>query len=40
MASETPTRDLATWVEAPEYSAVAMTHGDTGVRGRVVALDG
>lgn len=39
VASEPLTRDVATWVEVPEYSAVMMTRGDDGVRGRVVALD-
>ena len=39
VASEPLTRDVATWVEVPEYSALMMTKDDQGCHGQVVALD-
>jgi glutamine amidotransferase len=39
VASEPLTRDVATWVEVPEYSALTVTRDDAGVRGQVVTLD-
>ncbi|MBW8814133.1 MAG: class II glutamine amidotransferase [Caulobacterales bacterium] len=39
VASEPLTRDVATWVEVPEYSALMMTRDEAGCHGRVVALD-
>jgi glutamine amidotransferase len=39
VASEPLTRDVATWVELPEYSALMMTRADGRCRGQVVALD-
>ena len=39
VASEPLTRDVSTWVEVPEYSALAVRRTDDGVRGRILALD-
>ena len=39
VASEPLTRDVATWVEAPEYSAVIFTRDGGHLRGEVVTLD-
>jgi glutamine amidotransferase len=39
VASEPLTRDVGTWVEVPEYSAIMITRDDDGCRGRIVPLD-
>lgn len=39
VASEPLTRDVATWVEVPEYSALLVDRTDEGCRARLVALD-
>ena len=39
VASEPLTRDVATWVEVPEYSALLVERGDGACRARLAALD-
>ena len=39
VASEPLTRDVATWVEVPEYSALLVEREDGGAKARLVALD-
>jgi hypothetical protein len=39
VASEPLTRDVATWVEVPEYSALCVSRDGGDLRGEVVTLD-